>query len=151
MNIVFRFPILVYWSPLFQPSTGLGWCVRVRPCTCLIVVQKKQATSSMPKIHGWAYDVGNGLLNELDIDFKVRKVCFLVDKAMALFKRPFRARAPDSTHVGSHLSLSLRPLFFGAPQANSASLVFLLFPGGSRGSFIIKRLVFFLFPLPLYE
>ncbi|CAM9234589.1 unnamed protein product [Ectocarpus sp. 4 AP-2014] len=34
------------------------------------IVQKKQATSSMPKIHGWAYDVGNGLLNELDIDFK---------------------------------------------------------------------------------
>ncbi|CAM9734018.1 unnamed protein product [Ectocarpus fasciculatus] len=34
------------------------------------IVQKKQATSSMPKIHGWAYDVGNGLLKELDIDFK---------------------------------------------------------------------------------
>ncbi len=36
------------------------------------VVQKKQATCAMPKIHGWAYDVENGLLQELKIDFKVR-------------------------------------------------------------------------------
>ncbi|CAN0164299.1 unnamed protein product [Pylaiella littoralis] len=34
------------------------------------IVQKKQATSSTPKIHGWAYDVENGLLQELKIDFK---------------------------------------------------------------------------------
>lgn len=36
------------------------------------IVQKKQATCAMPKIHGWAYDVENGLLRELKIDFKVR-------------------------------------------------------------------------------
>jgi len=35
------------------------------------IVQKKQATCAMPKIHGWAYDVENGLLRELKIDFKV--------------------------------------------------------------------------------
>lgn len=27
----------------------------------------------MPKIHGWAYDVETGLLQELKIDFKVRR------------------------------------------------------------------------------
>ena len=35
------------------------------------IVQKKQATSSQPKIHGWVYDVATGLLKKLDIDFKV--------------------------------------------------------------------------------
>nr|AQT18914.1 carbonic anhydrase [Saccharina japonica] len=34
------------------------------------IVQKKQATSSQPKIHGWVYDVATGLLKKLDIDFK---------------------------------------------------------------------------------
>lgn len=36
------------------------------------IVQKKQALTSTPKIHGWAYDVANGLLKELKIDFRVR-------------------------------------------------------------------------------
>lgn len=35
------------------------------------VVQKKQATSAQPKIHGWVYDVATGRLKKLDIDFKV--------------------------------------------------------------------------------
>eukprot|EP00752_Nemacystus_decipiens_P010364 g9234.t1 len=34
------------------------------------IVQKKQATMAMPKIHGWAYDVETGLLQKLKIDFK---------------------------------------------------------------------------------
>ncbi|CAM9379635.1 unnamed protein product [Scytosiphon promiscuus] len=34
------------------------------------IVQKKQALTSTPKIHGWAYDVENGLLQELKIDFR---------------------------------------------------------------------------------
>ncbi|CAM9957942.1 unnamed protein product, partial [Sphacelaria rigidula] len=34
------------------------------------IVQKKQALDAMPKIHGWVYDVGTGLLKRLDIDFK---------------------------------------------------------------------------------
>lgn len=36
------------------------------------IVQKKQALDAQPKIHGWVYDVGTGLLKKLDIDFKVR-------------------------------------------------------------------------------
>lgn len=36
------------------------------------IVQKKQAVDSQPKIHGWVYDVGTGLLKKLEIDFKVR-------------------------------------------------------------------------------
>lgn len=40
------------------------------------IVQKKQAQGGMPKIHGWVYDVGTGLLKRLDIDFKVRaRIC----------------------------------------------------------------------------
>lgn len=34
------------------------------------VVQKKQANDSMPRIHGLVYDVGTGVLKNLDIDFK---------------------------------------------------------------------------------
>lgn len=34
------------------------------------IVQKKQAVDSQPKIHGWVYDVGTGLLKKLEIDFK---------------------------------------------------------------------------------
>lgn len=39
------------------------------------IVQKKQVTSSQPKIHGFVYDVANGLLKELEIDFKVCASC----------------------------------------------------------------------------
>lgn len=34
------------------------------------VVQKKQANDSMPRVHGLVYDVGTGVLKNLDIDFK---------------------------------------------------------------------------------
>ncbi|KAG5190761.1 carbonic anhydrase [Tribonema minus] len=34
------------------------------------VVQKKQATDAQPRIHGWVYDIGSGLLKDLKIDFR---------------------------------------------------------------------------------
>lgn len=37
------------------------------------IVQKKQASSSTPRIHGWVYDIETGLLNKLEIDFKVSR------------------------------------------------------------------------------
>lgn len=39
------------------------------------IVQKKQATDAQPRIHGWVYDIGTGLLKDVKADFKgeVRK------------------------------------------------------------------------------
>lgn len=42
------------------------------------IVQKKQALDSQPKIHGWVYDVGTGLLKKLEIDFKVRRTAAIL-------------------------------------------------------------------------
>ena len=46
------------------------------------IVQKKQATSSQPHIHGWVYDVATGLLKKLDIDFKVLRAS--IDSSFAV-------------------------------------------------------------------
>eukprot|EP00612_Vaucheria_litorea_P000161 CAMPEP_0171451636 /NCGR_PEP_ID=MMETSP0945-20130129/64_1 /TAXON_ID=109269 /ORGANISM="Vaucheria litorea, Strain CCMP2940" /LENGTH=295 /DNA_ID=CAMNT_0011976141 /DNA_START=106 /DNA_END=993 /DNA_ORIENTATION=- len=34
------------------------------------IVQKKQATASQPRIHGWVYDIATGYVKDLKIDFK---------------------------------------------------------------------------------
>jgi carbonic anhydrase len=34
------------------------------------IVQKKQALDSQPRIHGWVYDVGSGLLKDVKVDFR---------------------------------------------------------------------------------
>lgn len=57
------------------------------------IVQKKQATSSQPKIHGWVYDVATGLLKKLDIDFKVS--CASIDSSFAVFSSGLGPPLPD--------------------------------------------------------
>ena len=52
------------------------------------VVQKKQAADSLPRIHGWVYDVATGFLKRLDIDFKVSVcVCVILAFPPQLFNR----------------------------------------------------------------
>lgn len=62
------------------------------------IVQKKQATSSQPKIHGWVYDVATGLLKKLDIDFKVSCASIASSFAACFFGfRPPLADCPFTT------------------------------------------------------
>ncbi|KAM3573088.1 hypothetical protein VYU27_004900, partial [Nannochloropsis oceanica] len=45
------------------------------------IVQRKQVEAGIPRIHGFVYDIGEGLLRKLDIDFRTE-----VKKNLAIYK-----------------------------------------------------------------